>query len=361
MKRIGRILALLFCLSLSACSLMPEEEVYRSAPVTKDYEAAPYQFAAVVRGDMELTEKISLNYVPVQTEKLAFTVDGEYYDGVFVALGDSVKAGQLLAQLRVDDLLAARDACDRQIELLELSIRQLEERRALNLERVRLNADPADRSALEKALRQTNENTDAERAALEDQLTVQQAYRGEYDRRIEARRLRASFDGTVTYARKIDEGARSRLNERVVVVADSTLSLFRGETEWWSYFHEGDEYVITSNNREYHAVVTGEETLGLSPTEHVEGEKGYVYLALTEPAFDLDDGSRGTLILTRDSRTNVLMIPEDAVTLANGEPIVYYQNEEGVKAYKSIVIGLAAGDRVEVVDGLSEGDSVIVG
>ena len=73
MKRIGRILALLFCLSLSACSLMPEEEVYRSAPVTKDYEAAPYQFAAVVRGDMELTEKISLNYVPVQTEKLAFT------------------------------------------------------------------------------------------------------------------------------------------------------------------------------------------------------------------------------------------------------------------------------------------------
>ena len=53
MKRIGRILALLFCLSLSACSLMPEEEVYRSAPVTKDYEAAPYQFAAVVRGDMD--------------------------------------------------------------------------------------------------------------------------------------------------------------------------------------------------------------------------------------------------------------------------------------------------------------------
>ena len=176
MKRIGRILALLFCLSLSACSLMPEEEVYRSAPVTKDYEAAPYQFAAVVRGDMELTEKISLNYVPVQTEKLAFTVDGEYYDGVFVALGDSVKAGQLLAQLRVDDLLAARDACDRQIELLELSIRQLEERRALNLERVRLNADPADRSALEKALRQTNEDADDERAALEDQLTIQQAY-----------------------------------------------------------------------------------------------------------------------------------------------------------------------------------------
>ena len=193
---------------------------------------------------------------------------------------------------------------------------------------------------------------------------AQEAYdalAGEYDRRIEARRLRASFDGTVTYARKIDEGARSRLNERVVVVADSTLSLFRGETEWWSYFHEGDEYVITSNNREYHAVVTGEETLGLSPTEHVEGEKGSVYLALTEPAFDLDDGSRGTLILTRDSRTNVLMIPEDAVTLANGEPIVYYQNEEGVKAYKSIVIGLVAGDRVEVVDGLSEGDSVIVG
>ena len=32
-----------------------------------------------------------------------------------------------------------------------------------------------------------------------------------------------------------------------------------------------------------------------------------------------------------------------------------------MKAYKSIVIGLVANDRVEVVEGLSEGDSVIVG
>ena len=46
----------------------------------------------------------------------------------------------------------------------------------------------------------------------------------------------------------------------------------------------------------------------------------------------------------------------------NKQPLLQRPAVVGVLAsLLSIVIGLVAGDRVEVVDGLSEGDSVIVG
>ena len=80
---------------------------------------------------------------------------------------------------------------------------------------------------------------------------------------------------------------------------------------------------------------------------------------LKNPTFDLEDGDRGTLTLTLDSREDVLMVPESAVTTANGESIVYYQDAEGMKAYKPVETGLVANGMVEILSGLSEGESVI--
>ena len=38
----------------------------------------------------------------------------------------------------------------------------------------------------------------------------------------------------------------------------------------------------------------------------------------------------------------------------------YYQDEEGMRAYKNVVVGLEADKMIEVVSGLEEGDLVIV-
>ena len=40
--------------------------------------------------------------------------------------------------------------------------------------------------------------------------------------------------------------------------------------------------------------------------------------------------------------------------------IVYYQDANGLKAYKEVEIGLTADGMVEIVSGLTEGESIIL-
>ena len=171
--------------------------------------------------------------------------------------------------------------------------------------------------------------------------------------------LRAGINGTVTYTKHPKSGERSVAGERVISVADDTMSLFRSETKYWPMFEPGQEQVITVSKVEYEAIVASEEELGLPEQVKVEGEPAYVYFKLKNPTFDLEDGDRGTLTLVLDSRTDVLMAPESAVTTADDMSIVYYQDEQGMKAYKPVVTGLVANGKIEIISGLTEGESVI--
>ena len=119
-------------------------------------------------------------------------------------------------------------------------------------------------------------------------------------------------------------------------------------------------YVITVSKVEYEAVVASKAELGLEESEEKEDGRDYVYLRLKDPALDLEDQDRGTMLVLLDSRKDVLMVPKDAVMNANGQSIVYYQDENGMKAYKQVETGLVANDMVEIISGLTEGESVIV-
>jgi len=113
-------------------------------------------------------------------------------------------------------------------------------------------------------------------------------------------------------------------------------------------------------NNSYSAVVTTEEELGLPVQEKVEGERAYVYFALLEPSLELESGDTGSISILLDSRYDVLMLPSTAISSAGGEPIVYYQREDGMKAYKTIVTGLSVNRMTEIISGLEEGEIVIV-
>ncbi len=52
-------------------------------------------------------------------------------------------------------------------------------------------------------------------------------------------------------------------------------------------------------------------------------------------------------------------MPASAVSTINGETVVYYQREDGMKTYKSVTVGLLAGNMIEIISGLTEGELVI--
>ena len=355
----GTLFLLILCaLCLSSCALLPEEEAFERAPVIRDYQAQSYKLAFAERGDLIKTVKVSCAYVPVQSEKLAFQVGGEYIDEIFVSTGDSVKKGQVLGQLRLNGAQEQIEACRKELESLDLRLKQLDERQSLEDKKVRVQYE-GDAQALEEALRALEERYALQRQSLEDSRLLTGKRMAEYEKRLAERQLVAGFDGTVTYVRSFSEGARSTLGERVITLADSTLSLFRAETEYWDLFAPGETRVIVASKREYEAVVVTEEELGLKSTEKTEGKRANVYFKLLQPAPDLEDNDRGSLELILDERRDVVLLPEKAISRMGDMQVVYYLDEEGIRRYREVQTGLEANGLIEIVSGVREGDAVI--
>ena len=350
------ILVLILC--LSGCSLLPEEEVRRTTPVIEASSGETFTFQYCTRGDIEQIKKFSATYVPIQKLSLYFGVAGEYVDEIYVKVGDSVTEGQLLAQLKLEGAQSSIDACERQIAKLEVQIRQSEENRELAIKKAELTY--SDKEELAEALDAVNASYDSTLQSLNDSLSVARLKLTTLKENLELRRIYAPIDGTITYVRKYTESTLSTLTDKAITVSDSTMSLFMINTEYWNVMPVGLEVTITVKKVEYEAVVADPAVLGIEVPEYVEGEKAKVYLTLKNPAPDLEDNDKGSFSILLDARYDVLRISDKAISTAGDDYIVYYQTDEGGKSYKTVKLGFHADGMYEVLEGLNEGDAVIV-
>ena len=357
-NKLYSVLMLALMLVLAGCSLLPKEEARRASPVNTVTEDEKYDMAYVKRGDMALTKKISLSYIPVKNENVYFKLAGQLIDEMYVSTGDSVVEGQLLGQLKLGDAESNLSAAELNLKKLKLSLTQSEEMRALALKKQYILYDSGSEE-LEEALKSVNDKYDKAARDINDKIDLAYLTLESRQADIEARRIYAPFGGTVTYVRSYAESDLSTLNERAVTITDSTLSVFSASTDAWELLSPGTEAIITVDKQEVAAVAVSESELGLEEAQKEAGKKAKVYFALTEPA-QIKDKAKGTLVLTLETRTDVLTINENAVALADGQTIVYYLDENGVKTYKNVEVGLNAQGLYEVLSGLEDGEAVIL-
>ena len=119
-----------------------------------------------------------------------------------------------------------------------------------------------------------------------------------------------------------------------------------------------DSINLICNKTEMTAVSVEPSALGIMETQ--EREEPIAYLKLDQPDPSLEDGDKGDISITVDSRTDVLYVTKDAVKTAEGKQFVYVLDENGLKAMQPVTVGLDNGKYVEIISGLSEGDSVIL-
>jgi len=174
--------------------------------------------------------------------------------------------------------------------------------------------------------------------------------------------LKAPFDGIVTFALEIEEGERSINNQAVVIVNRSDEFVVSAFTPYWSYFETGQNYKGTILGKEMDLTVVNEEDIGVEkydkPTE--EGASSRVYFITKPEDTLLYSGIPGSLSVVLDEKKNVLYIPSNAVNKVNDEYIVYVENEDGIRTIRSVITGLDTGSFVEIVEGLSLGERVII-
>lgn len=351
---------LLATMTLSSCALLPEEEVPKAAPLIRTYEREEFETAFVQREDLIVTQKISCTYVPVQKETLSFALGGEYIDEILVQVGDSVKKGDVLAQLRLNDMEERIAQTEDAIAQTQLRLKRLDAQEEIDLRRCAIQNAKRSSAEQKEAAETVRESYAASRQEIEDALYLKEVTLASLKKELAERQIIAPFDGTITYAMKVKDGDMSVFGHTAVTIADSTLSLFRAETDYWDRFQTGDAAEIIVGKNTYQATVASEQELGIAETEKIAGDSAYVYFRLDEPSFELESGDRGTIELVLDQRLNVLTVPKEAVSTAGERSIVYYQREDGMKAYKEVEVGVTFNRRTEIISGLSEGESVIV-
>lgn len=350
---------LLALAALSSCALLPEEETIRTAPVIRSYQSPVYKMAQVERGDLVETVKVSCRYVPVQSERLSFALGGEFVDKLFVQVGDSVEAGQLLAQLQLGNLEERIAAAQNRIAALEMEMDYREQQHALDVRRQEITGAALPAAQRLEAEEKLRDDFAREWNGLEDELHLQKLTLESLQRELADRQVRAPFSGVITSVSKLEEGDVSEYGTGIMTLVDSTMSLFRAETKYWHLFEPGDEYDIMVRNTAYPATVTDETALGLEKQNRQEGKNAYVYFVLNEISFEIEDGANGSIEMLLSEHQNVLHLPKTAISQAGEQDIVYYLREDGMKAWRAVETGVTINGRTEILSGLNEGDSVI--
>ncbi len=337
---IGMVLLL-----LSGCSLLPEEEELRTAPVVSAYEAEEYKYVLVTQGDMILKEDMVCFYEPTQEESLSFAVGGEYYGTVYVKAGDTVKKGDLLAELDMADVKASIEDSRMVIRKLELQSHHIDKLMALEYKRARLLGEDSGKSS---AILQYQD----QKKQIADSLYIARERLNEKEDMKRQRQIYAGIDGVVASIRVVKEGDRSVEGEEFIKIMSGGLS-FTGKTKNWSLLSIGQKANITVGDTVVETTVAS--------IEDDQGGYKVIKFSLGEVAVNFPQGTRGSFTLILEERKNVLMVPNKAITKAGDKTFVYCFDENGLKTVKTVEIGLKADGMVEIISGLEKGEQVILG
>ncbi len=295
--------------------------------------AIPVQVAPVVRGDIST---YLLHTSTIEAEKEVDVL--AKVTGQVVKLpaeeGMHVRKGQLLAQL---------DEAELKIELIQARARMETDKSAF--ERAK--------NMLEKNLISA-ENFEAARLQYENANAYYEASR----LRMEYTSIRSPIEGVVT-ARHIELGQRVNVNQVLFRVADFSplrARIYVPEKDMNKIF-EGQEAVITVD------ALPGEKFRGIvrmiSPIVDPTNGTVKVTIDILNPGNKLKPGMFASVYITTETHKNTLLMPKKALLLeSQTDQVFIYDN--GVARKRTLKLGFTAGDTVEVIEGLNEGDLVVI-
>jgi multidrug efflux pump subunit AcrA (membrane-fusion protein) len=383
--------ALIGCLLvLAGCSMISAQEEPTPTPLPTSAIAARPIFT-VVRG--EVVKELAFNgrVAPVVEQKMFFR-NGGYVRHVFVQWGDTVEAGQVLADLEIGDLenqLAQAEINLQGSELELTSARQVisdtlaEAQIGLTIEQLHLE---------EAKYHLKNDDRLPQKIAVQIQdelvrlaeLRLERLRRGPDTRLVQAvdlarltvERLQAQvadssilapFDGKVLAIYLQAGDSVTAFNQTVMTVYDPTQLEVVVEltTEQLQEMAEGMEVKVKLSNRpgeQWAGIVRrlpypyGSGGSGTGTAERSDTSARITIQANPEEAgFGLGEIVDVQVVLVR--KADVLWLPPEAIRNFEGRRFVVVQ-EGGRQRRVNVVIGIESERRVEIVDGLEEGQLV---
>lgn len=401
---------------IPACSMLFPAEEKTTPPALIEPESFTYTTEVVKIESIAKSIKKNGTFTSLLQYNLTFEKRGGYITELNMIFNDRVKAGDLLASIDTDDL-------ERQIaeQTMAVEIARIDYNNAVgqvntareNYDRIastaKIEKDIAKRD-VEKAREQYNkkiDDLDPEAEDYEYELTIaklelskaeseykrkisdidsrvaaaaaaassqadekalvvlRQAemklsnLREEYDKMV----IRSPIDGIITYIKDLSIGSYVDARSTVVTVADDKelivilMDTARTDT-FFSDFPVGAKVSVWTAGAEYNGTIV--YTPADSPIN--KSVSNYPYVLIDVENIPLDKVTIGTVavvVIDTDYRENVMTVPSNAVHIYGDYSFVRVL-EDGVSIERPVEVGLVTPTRIEIIKGLSVGETVII-
>ncbi len=353
---------------------------------TTDIEVAPtVAVAEVTRSDLVSGLELAAEFRPYQEVDIHAKVSG-YLKEIYVDVGDSVRTGQLVALLEVpelgDDLAQAQatkrrslaevkraqDELDRAESGHEIAKSSYDRLRQVIELRPNLVAQQEVDEAFARARMAAAEVSGAKAglSAAEQEVQISEARERKLHTIMQFTRITAPFSGVVTRrfadpGAMIQAGMTSQTAARPLVRLSqmSRLRLAVPVPEAViSHIRVGSEVDVRvpSLNSAFQGEVARFSGRLRTATRSMEVE-----IDVPNPDLELKAGMQANVVLTLDSRTEVLSIPIQAISRRGDDVTVLLVDDDLKLEERKIVVGVESVAKVEVLEGLEEGDLVVIG
>jgi membrane fusion protein (multidrug efflux system) len=175
--------------------------------------------------------------------------------------------------------------------------------------------------------------------------------------RLEKMRIVAPFDGT-TGLRQVSLGAFVEAKTDLVrlVNLDSVEVEFRLPERFFRVIAEGG--VVHTEPDALPGEAFEGRIFAIAPAIDVNGRSVAVKARLANPERRLRPGMFARITLVVDRRNDAIVVPESAI-VQRGDGQFVYRVRDGKAELVRVSLGLRQTGRIEVVDGLDEGDTVV--
>lgn len=384
---------------LTSCFLVPQEEELLAPPLVEPPEV-DYRTEPVQRGTITESVRVFGYFIAAQFEDLAFEERSGRLAEVHVRVGDTVQAGQLIAELHVEDIST-------QIRQAEIAIRRAELRleiREADAER-QLETAQLDLALSRERLAELEQSHQVEQAALgavgeESAASLSTLRRQVNEQRVNVRKAELAVEQIADPSRspeielaRLDVQAAQLHLDSLLADQEATklVSPLSGEVVWVSsrairgeYFEALDRIVRIADPSELILEYSGRNAtvfrVGMSCDVTIEDElyRGEVILTprsapysqreeleetvrirVTDlpPSVTSGDSARAQLILAQ--KRDVLVVPRRAVRNWASRSYVHVL-VNGVQVERDIETGLETATEVEVISGLEEGEEILL-
>ncbi len=353
MKRIGAIsLALMCLLSVAGCGAGKQEVVREDLMQASQNKAKEILTDKVKRGDLKISQSFFCTAECKNEVECKFGISGLSYESVYVETGDSVKKGELLAELDMTGVEEQIQDAKREYDSAVLALSSLKVQRKDEEEIAKWSYQK------EKERKAMEESFEEQERLQKEAIRISGQRLKEAEQEQEKRRIYAPFDGTITYLYDIQGSAKGGVNQ---ARSDQKLTflkigngdyVFVGETEYYQNYPVGTKVSMTIGEREYAMQVT--------KVEDTDSKSKKLTLALLDQSYGISKGAKGTVSAKQKKLENVLYVSNAAILTIQEKNYVYLLSDQGLRTIRQVEVGLCNDNYTEIKSGLEENDSVIL-